>query len=146
VIVNETLSHSNVDQCLYVVDFYNPALRFQYSLFLPAMSIPCIAKAIGAIHQAPEHNWTLERLAEISHTSRSSFSKKFTASVGMPVMHYLTLWRMHRAQSLLRSGESNLDLVASQVGYSSSTAFHKAFKRTHGYTPKNAMQMDLVAS
>ena len=53
-------------------------------------------------------------------------------------MHYLTLWRMHTALQRLRRGDGDVPQVANAVGYLSATAFHKAFKRVHSFTPAQA--------
>jgi len=107
-----------------------PAYRF-----MAALQDRGINRAITAIHENPGHNWSVERLAEVASLSRSTFSKQFTELTGIPAMHYLTLWRMHKALSRLKAGHRDLDSVAHEVGYLSAAAFQKAFKRIHGFTP-----------
>jgi AraC-like DNA-binding protein len=45
---------------------------------------------------------------------------------------------MHTALTRLKAGTRNLESIAHQVGYRSSAAFQKAFKRVHGFTPAQA--------
>jgi len=106
--------------------------------FIAALNDRGINRAITAIHENPGRNWSVERLAEVACLSRSTFSKQFTELIGIPAMHYLTLWRMHTALSRLKAGQSDLESVAHEVGYLSAVAFQKAFKRIHGFTPSQA--------
>jgi AraC-like DNA-binding protein len=85
-------------------------------------------------HQAPEQRWTVEELAEAVALSRSVFSARFTHLVGEPPITYLTRWRMSRAARLLKDNVE-LEKIAELLGYESSVAFHKAFKREVGMTP-----------
>ena len=50
-------------------------------------------------------------------------------------MRYLAKWRMQKAATSLRTGESAIASIATQAGYDSVAAFSKAFKRTTGVAP-----------
>jgi two-component system response regulator YesN len=50
-------------------------------------------------------------------------------------LDYLTEYRMEKAKSLLRGGESELHSVARLVGYASKSRFCLSFKRVTGLTP-----------
>ena len=106
--------------------------------FIRALRDPALRRAITAIHENPGFNWSLERLAAVSGMSRSTFSRHFTQVTGIPAMHYLTLWRMHTALGQLQSGSTDLERLAHTAGYLSTSAFQKAFKRVHGFTPSQA--------
>ncbi len=106
--------------------------------FIRALRDPALRHAITAIHENPGFNWSLERLADVAGMSRSTFSRHFTQVTGIPAMHYLTLWRMHTALGQLKSGSTDLDRLAHTAGYLSTSAFQKAFKRVHGFTPSQA--------
>lgn len=92
--------------------------------------------AIGAMHAEPGRKWTLEALARVAGMSRSSFAARFKATVGEPVMDYLTRWRMVLASERLANGGMSIALVAPTVGYESESAFGAAFKRVMGYSPR----------
>jgi AraC-like DNA-binding protein len=77
----------------------------------------------------------VQSLAESAGMSRSAFATRFNRLVGEPPLHYLTRWRMQKAQRLLRDGRAPLSDVAASVGYDSEAAFSKAFKRTVGAAP-----------
>jgi AraC-like DNA-binding protein len=103
--------------------------------WLGALSDPQIGAALGLIHENPASGWTVQSLAESAGMSRSAFATRFNRLVGEPPLHYLTRWRMQKAQRLLRDGRSSLGDVAASVGYDSEAAFSKAFKRAVGAAP-----------
>jgi len=91
--------------------------------------------AISAIINQPKHKWTLENLAELSHVSRSTFSDLFRTVVGMPVMEYVTQWRISVAYRLLKDQGVSTLAAALEVGYENESSFSKAFKRVLGVSP-----------
>jgi AraC-like DNA-binding protein len=102
---------------------------------LRALIDPQIGKALGLIHQQPDHPWVVAELAERVSMSRTGFAVRFTQMVGVAPLDYVRKWRMQKASDLLRQGEDNLDEIARQVGYESGAAFSKAFKREIGIPP-----------
>jgi AraC-like DNA-binding protein len=55
--------------------------------------------------------------------------------LGLAPIRYLTGWRMHTAEDLLRSTDLGVAAIARRVGYESEEAFSRAFKRAHGVAP-----------
>lgn len=102
--------------------------------WLAALAEPGVAEALHHMHDRVAHRWTVEALAQVAGMSRSGFALRFKALVGRAPLEYLTQWRMHLAQGLLR-GPDKLARVAASVGYDSETAFSKAFQRLTGTTP-----------
>jgi AraC-like DNA-binding protein len=100
-----------------------------------ALSDPQINRALSLIHESPQARWTLESLAGRVGMSRTAFAVRFRESVGMPPMHYLAHWRMHKARELLRDPEPTLAAVAKMVGYGSEAAFIRAFRRRFEQNP-----------
>lgn len=90
-------------------------------------------RAINAIHNAPEKDWTLELLAQIATMSRTAFAEAFRNTSGWTAMKYLAWWRMQLAWSKLNEGSSSAE-VAMIVGYQSEAAFSRAFKKQFGVT------------
>lgn len=64
----------------------------------------------------------------------------FKTKSGRILFDYLTEYRMEKAKSLLRSGESELHSVARQVGYASKAHFCLSFKRATGLTPSEYIE------
>jgi AraC-like DNA-binding protein len=96
-----------------------------------------IGRALDAIHLKPAQAWTVESLAEIAAMSRSNFSDRFTAAVGVPPLRYVTRWRLTLAADLLRARELKVTEVAQSAGYGSEAAFSRAFKAQFGYPPRD---------
>jgi AraC-like DNA-binding protein len=89
---------------------------------------------INAMHQRPEHPWTLDRLAKVAGMSRARFAVHFREVVGTTPFEYLAEWRIGCAQLLLRKGRT-LKIIAPEVGYSSAAALSRAFLQYSGETP-----------
>lgn len=102
--------------------------------WLGALKDPRLGRAMALMHQDPARGWTVAALAQAAAMSRSAFAQRFTERVGMPVLEYLTQWRMHLAQAWLQQGQGIAD-VAARVGYQSDAAFCRAYRRAVGTTP-----------
>jgi AraC-like DNA-binding protein len=96
---------------------------------------PALMAALRAIHVHPERPWTVEDLAAVAGMSRATFAKRFASLVGRTPLAYLTWWRMTIAARLLREDDAPLRAIAVQTGYTSESAFAKAFKRQYGQAP-----------
>lgn len=100
-----------------------------------ATSDPIVGPALAAIHENPEHPWTIELLAREAHVSRATLARRFSDLLGEPPMTYLTSWRMCMAADLLESHGVTVESVARDVGYSSAYALSTAFHREYGIRP-----------
>lgn len=100
-----------------------------------AVADPAIATVLDEIHDHPEHQWTVQRLARAAGLSRTQFNRRFTAAVGQPPMSYVIQLRLTHGARLLRQTGSPLSTIARQVGYSSEFAFASAFRREYGLAP-----------
>jgi AraC-like DNA-binding protein len=94
-----------------------------------------VAKAMNLIHSAPGQRWTVDSLAKATGLSRSAFLERFTTVVGDTPSHFLMSQRMEQARTLLLRTQHSLARIASDVGYGSEAAFHRAFVRWCGATP-----------
>ncbi|MFC7568898.1 AraC family transcriptional regulator [Actinomadura namibiensis] len=94
-----------------------------------ALTDPAIAVALQHLHHRPEHLWTINELAALSGTSRSTFAKRFTTVVGQPPLAYLTWWRTTTAARLLHRTDVSLQAVVERCGSNSKYAFADAFER-----------------
>ena len=103
--------------------------------WLGALRDPSIGAALRLIHRAPARAWTVSSLAAEVGMSRSPFAARFSALVGTPPLSYLAGWRMQVAAGLLRAGELGLTEVADRVGYESTAAFSRGFKKQFGIAP-----------
>ncbi|MGC4094890.1 MAG: AraC family transcriptional regulator [Polyangiaceae bacterium] len=95
-----------------------------------------LIKAIQAIHERPEHGWSVEELAKVAGVSRATFAQRFKQQTLDTPAHYLAKVRIQKAAQFLRAGQHNVEEVASLVGYHDSFVFSKAFKRLQGVSPR----------
>ena len=93
-----------------------------------------LQRAINAIHARPEHDWTLDKMAEIALMSRARFAERFHEVVGMTPGAYLSDWRLGLAKSMLLKGES-VQTIALDVGYGSASALSRVFSSRCGMSP-----------
>lgn len=103
--------------------------------WIGALGDPVIGAALARIHADPAHAWTVATLADAAGLSRAAFARRFTALVGEPPLAYLTRWRMTLAAEALGDTDEGMEAIARRVGYTSSYAFAKAFKRERGVAP-----------
>ena len=78
---------------------------------------------------------TLEMLAREVGCSQFHLSRIFTEETGMSIPRYLRTKRIDRAAELLKTGKVNVTEAALSVGYSSLSAFNKAFVEQMGCCP-----------
>ncbi|WP_437826459.1 AraC family transcriptional regulator [Sorangium sp. So ce1153] len=103
--------------------------------WLAAIRDPQIGRALAAIHRRPGEPWSVESLADVARMSRSIFSERFAAVVGVPPARCLARWRMHVASGWLRDDRVTVAEAAVRLGYDSEAAFSRAFKRFSGVPP-----------
>jgi AraC-like DNA-binding protein len=106
--------------------------------WLGALRDERIGRALTLIHADPARQWTVASLAQEVAMSRSAFATRFTELVRVPVLRYLTEWRMRLAQSRLEADGTTVAAVAAELGYGSEAAFARAFKRVTGLAPRAA--------
>ncbi|MBJ7311120.1 cupin domain-containing protein [Rugamonas sp. CCM 8940] len=82
----------------------------------------------------PGEDWSIARMARAVHMSRAAFCKHFSSVGGLPPAQFLLRLRMTAAAGRLRAGDS-VEQAAGHVGYQSSAAFTRAFKRIVGAQP-----------
>jgi AraC-like DNA-binding protein len=102
---------------------------------IAGLAEPRLARALVAVHRAPEENWSLERMAHAAGMSRTAFASAFRIATGMTPAAYLADWRLTLAASALRAGRP-VKLVAAEVGYGSPSALSKAFRQRLGASPR----------
>ena len=107
----------------------------QPSGLLAALADPRLSCALAALHERPEQDWTVAKLAKLAGASRAGFAKRFQTLLGCGPFQYLTELRMNQAMRWLRDDKLPLAKVAEGVGYSSEAAFARVFKKQVGVSP-----------
>jgi AraC family transcriptional activator of mtrCDE len=100
-----------------------------------AVADPGLQAVVNAVVHQPGEQWTIAGLARVAGVSRATLVRHFSAAADMGVAEFLTRTRMTIAADLLASTDRSLDDIAAAVGYSSASAFGKAFRGVTGTTP-----------
>jgi AraC-like DNA-binding protein len=103
--------------------------------WLAGLRDPLVGRALRTLHAQPCRRWTVDELATAIASSRSVLAERFRNIIGEPPMHYLTRLRMQLAARRLGDSRQSIACVADEVGYDSSAAFQRAFKRCFGVPP-----------
>jgi AraC-like DNA-binding protein len=103
--------------------------------WLAAIRDPQIGRALAAFHRRPSEAWSVVSLAAAANLSRSIFSERFAAVLGVPPAGYVARWRMRLAGTWLRDRHLTVSEVATRLGYESEASFSRAFKRLMGASP-----------
>ncbi|MGH8124368.1 MAG: cupin domain-containing protein [Rhodanobacteraceae bacterium] len=103
--------------------------------WLAGLRDPLVERALQAMHAQPCRRWTVDELAAAVASSRSVLAARFREIIGEAPMHYLTRLRMQLAAHRLDDSRHSIARVAGEVGYDSSAAFQRAFKRCFGIPP-----------
>lgn len=104
----------------------------------PPEGAPCdeaIRRAIGLVDADLSRRWPVAELARSVGLSRAAFARRFRAALDSSPERYFTALRLERAAHRLLVSDDAMTRVASDVGYASPFAFHRAFKRRFGITP-----------
>ena len=99
------------------------------------LTIEKIKDAIFYIDHNLEKKITLKDIADIAYMSQSHFSALFKKFNGVSPWEYITIKRVEKAITLLKTTNlSKLD-IASRCGFSSHSNFYKMFSQITGKTP-----------
>lgn len=78
---------------------------------------------------------TLDGIAAHAGMSTRTLNRRFREQIGTTPLQWLHRVRVRRAQHLLEATAHPVDLIGSQVGFGSPTAFRDRFKRVVGTSP-----------
>ncbi|MDE2155236.1 MAG: AraC family transcriptional regulator [Xanthomonadaceae bacterium] len=102
---------------------------------LKALSDPYMGPVLTAMHQQPQHPWSVASLAARIHLSRAAFARRFAEAVGISPLAYLTQLRMQLAKVALAERGISVAEASVLTGYATEAAFSRAFKRIYGCPP-----------
>ncbi len=94
-----------------------------------------LARTLVALHQAPQEDWMLPRMAAIAGLSRSAFAAVFKDVMQATPASYLQDWRLSLACAQLRAG-APVKQVAVDVGFADTASLSKAFRKRMGVSPR----------
>lgn len=97
-----------------------------------------IERLNGAINYIEEHlteELDYEQLGKVACCSAYHFQRMFTYMAGVPLSEYIRRRKMSLAAVDLQGGDAKIIDIAGKYGYSSPTAFNRAFQAVHGIAP-----------
>lgn len=90
---------------------------------------------LNAILAQPEHNWSVDSMAEMACVSRSQLMRLFKQYVGISPHALVNHLRLQAAAVRLRHSSDSVLQIALATGFQSETHFGKAFKKQYGTPP-----------
>lgn len=78
---------------------------------------------------------SLESLAKQLNVTPRTLSRRFLSATGMTPIRYLTRHRLLIARRLLQSTDLQIQQIAEQTGFASSTVFGRTFSKVYSQTP-----------
>lgn len=92
--------------------------------------------AAEMLREALAEEWTLDRLAESVHLSRSRLGRLFREAFGKTPIAYLTMLRAERMAELLRTTDAPIATIAMQVGWADPDYAARLFRQSVGHSPR----------
>ena len=99
-------------------------------------------QAVSYIEEHLAEEIRYEELGRTACCSAYHFQRMFGYMAGIPLSEYIRRRRMSLAAVDLMNGEKIID-VALKYGYSSPTAFNRAFQSVHGAAPSAVKKGDI---
>ena len=111
--------------------------------WIAAVRCPQIGKVLAAIHMQPESDWSVAKLADLMGASRSSFTDKFTRTLGETPAKYVARVKMFQARQWIAQDGMRVATAANRLGYDSEASFSRAFKRIIGHSPSEEREAEV---
>ncbi len=103
---------------------------------LSALADAQVSGAISSMHHEPAYAWTVEKLAQRVGMSRAAFASRFKSTVRQSPIEYLTRWRVLLAEDKMANTTDPISAIAQSLGYESTSAFGKVFRKFTGHSPR----------
>lgn len=133
----DTFSEDTI-RCCAMQLFLLIAKASSHSKPLPVSS-PIVEQAITYIRNHYMNSMALTDTARHCAVSHEHLSRVFKKETGFGFNEYLNLYRLKKAESLLKSGKApSISRVALQCGFSDSNYFSKMYKSAYGISPSQA--------
>ncbi|MGI4826903.1 MAG: AraC family transcriptional regulator [Janthinobacterium lividum] len=114
---------------------FEPADTSDQHGLLAGLADPQLAAALRVMHTQFQRTWTVAELGSVGGMSRSVFAERFSRTVGLSPIDYLSELRMAVAKDALVCLGKRPSDVAFLCGYQSIAAFTHAFRRSVGCSP-----------
>lgn len=98
-------------------------------------SDPAIQRALEFVHLRDGHGVSLDAMIAVARLGRRTFLRRFKNAIGVTPIEYCRTIRIARAREFLEGSNTPLKIVAETLGYTDSSAFTRAFRRSCGVPP-----------
>jgi AraC family transcriptional regulator, transcriptional activator FtrA len=95
-----------------------------------------LADLIPWVLQRLDRPLTVSDLARRAGMSSRNLARHFNAVSGASPLRWLLTQRVHRAQELLETTDSSIELIASRTGLGTATTLRRHFSRQFGVPPE----------
>lgn len=92
------------------------------------------------VEQLSNEQLNVEMVAEQMGMSTSSLYRKVKAISGLSPVDFIKITRLKKAVQLMKKGESRINEIAFQVGFSTPSYFSTCFQKQYGITPSDFMK------
>jgi len=94
-----------------------------------------IEKAMEYIELNYKEPISLSNISKYVYLSPEYFSRLFKEEVGENFSTYLTIYRMKKAEYLIKNTDMKISQISNEVGYTNSGYFSKTYKKYKGISP-----------
>ena len=101
-------------------------------------------QAIAYIEEHITEEIDYAQVAKITYCSSYHFQRMFSYIADIPLPEYIRRRKMSLAAIDLQQGDSKVIDIALKYGYSSPTAFNRAFQSIHGIAPSRAKESGVL--
>lgn len=100
-------------------------------------------ECIGYIEENLQQKIEIEKLANLTYSSKFHFQRMFSMMTGVTVAEYIRKRRLTLAAQELSNTEAKVIDVALRYGYETPESFSKAFRRAHGVSPSQVRDQEV---
>ena len=107
----------------------------QTDISYSSQSLRYMEDALNYIDEHLENELTLEMLSDVAHMSKTYFCSQFRKLNGISPWEYITIKRVERAITYIKTTDMTKSEIAFKCGYTNTANFYYAFKRVTGKAP-----------
>lgn len=102
-------------------------------------------EALSFIEQHYREDISIEDISPFCGLDRSYFGRIFRDTMGASPQRFLMVYRMAKAQQLLKETRLSIGEISVMVGYANQLHFSRAFKEIYGVSPREYRQQHFIA-
>lgn len=129
----DLLLKSELLKLLWTLNYNN---EINKSAVAVSADVDGLKPAIQYITENYKDDVTIDKLAEISHLSKSYFMNRFKQYFGIGAMEYIIQLRIKSACEALQNSNKTITQISVECGFNNLSNFNRQFKKIVGCTPK----------